>query len=263
MKVAERAALTSSLDELIGHADWFADPARPESGGTAPPIILIDDFYPDPGAIRRQALGMHYVQYIPPDAGIVGAEIAERNAHRQGRWMTTAFVTYHGQGAENPYYGERYNPAWLREKLERRVGERIADKSWDSGGDYWNGAFHLVEGGFRKGEGVIHHHFKPGDLAGRGWSGVVYLSPDAPDSSGTSFWRHRRAGLCVAPFAAKFSSDPAEFELALLVENRFNRAVLFRENIWHRVEHGFGEGKDARLTQTLFFEMDDANRMAD
>jgi hypothetical protein len=28
---------------------------------------------------------------------------------------------------------------------------------------------------------------------------------------------------------------------------------LFRENVWHRLEHGFGHGQDARLTQTFFF----------
>ena len=53
-----------------------------------------------------------------------------------------------------------------------------------------------------------------------------------------------------------YRHDPSEFELAYLAENRFNRAVLFRENVWHRLEHGFGEGTEARLTQTLFFETD-------
>jgi len=31
--------------------------------------------------------------------------------------------------------------------------------------------------------------------------------------------------------------------------------LLFRENVWHRVEHGFGRGDQARLSQTLFFEL--------
>ena len=87
--------------------------------------------------------------------------------------------------------------------------------------------------------------------------GNVEVVTDAPPSAGTIFWRHRQSGLCVAPFDAPFTTDISGFELALSVENRFNRAVLFRENIWHRVEHGFGEGKAARLTQTLFFEVED------
>jgi hypothetical protein len=246
----------SSLETLLAHKDWFSDPARDDASGAVPPILVLDDFYDDPDEVRRLALAKPYVQYIPPDPEIVGAETADRNAGRQGRWLSSAFVTYHGRPAENPFHGERFNPPWLREKLEQCVGETIIRESWETGGDHWNGAFHLVEGGFGVGEGIIHHHFKKGDLEGRGWSGVVYLSPDAPASSGTSFWRNRSTGRCVAPFGAPFHSDPDEFECVLRVENRFNRAVLLRENVWHRVEHGFGEGNAARLTQTFFFAVE-------
>ena len=247
--------LTATLTEFLANKEWFEDPARPSGASPVPRVLVIDDFYPDPEAVRQIALNSDLAQYIPPDPAIVGDEIAEREAHRQGRWLSSAFVIYHGQLAQNPFYGSRHNPAWLREKLEAVVGEPIRRDMWESGGDYWNGAFHLVERGFGVGQGVVHHHYKPGDLEERGWSGVVYLSPDAPASAGTSFWRNRRTGRCVASFGEQYHRDPAEFELAFLAENRFNRAVLFRENIWHRVEHGFGEGSDARLTQTLFFEV--------
>jgi hypothetical protein len=248
------AALARTLDEFLSNADWFDDPARQRERKARPPVVIIDDFYPNPHAVRAIALESEFARYIPPDAAIVGEELAARNAHRQGRWLSSAFVIYHGELAEHPFYGFRHNPEWLLHKLEGVIGEPIRQRSWDSAGDYWNGAFHLVERGFGIGEGVIHHHYKPGDLEGRGWSGVVYLSPDAPPSAGTSFWRNRATGKCVASFDERYHYDPAEFELAYLTENRFNRAVLFRENIWHRVEHGFGEGNDARLTQTLFFE---------
>jgi hypothetical protein len=251
--------LASTLDEYLAQRDWFADVARPQGDSPVPPVIVMDDFYPDPHAVRDAALGSKFAQYIPPDPAIVGEELAASNAHRQGRWLSTAFVTYHGQIAADPFFGSRHNPDWLRQKLEEWVGEPIVQASWDSSGDYWNGAFHLVERGFGVGEGVIHHHYKPGDLEGRGWSGVVYLSPDAPPSAGTSFWRNRSTGKCVASFDERYHYDPAEFELAYVAENRFNRAVLFRENIWHRVEHGLGEGAGARLTQTLFFETTPSN----
>jgi hypothetical protein len=248
------AALTQNLDEFLGNVDWFDDPARAKEHSSKPPVIVIDDFYPDPHAVRELALRSEFAQYIPPDPAIVGKELAARNAHRQGRWLSSAFVIYHGELARHPFYGSRHNPDSLLHKLEGLVGEPIRQGSWDSSGDYWNGAFHLVERGFGVGEGVIHHHYKPGDLEHRGWSGVIYLSPDAPPTAGTSFWRNRATGRCVASFGEKYHFAPSEFELAFLAENRFNRAVLFRENIWHRVEHGFGEGNEARLTQTLFFE---------
>jgi hypothetical protein len=46
-----------------------------------------------------------------------------------------------------------------------------------------------------------------------------------------------------------------DFELALVVENRFNRLVLFREHVLHRAEKGFGSTiQDGRMSQTFFFQ---------
>jgi len=241
--------VAASLDELLAHREWFGGP------DPLPPILVIDDFYNDPETIREQALNCRFVAYVPPDPTIVGREVGEANAYRPGRWLSSALTTYHGEQAENPFHGSRLNPDWLRERLEGVVGEPIDRESWLHAGDDWNGAFHLVEQGYSVGNGYIHHHYKPGDLEGRGWSGVVYLSPGAPASAGTSIWRRKSTGRCIAAFGEAYEQDASQFELAFLAKNRFNRAVLFRENVWHRLEHGFGSDKNARLTQTLFFEV--------
>ena len=244
-------ALAASLDELLAHTGWFAAPAT--EGG--PPVLIFDDFYDDPHQVRRSALASRFVSYVPPEPAIVGEELGQAHAERRGRWLSSALVAYHGRPAQNPVHGQRFNPPWLREQLEAAIGVPIDQDSWARAGDYWNGAFHLVEQGYGIGEGYIHHHHKPGDLEGQGWSGVVYLSPDAPPSAGTSIWRRKATGRCTATFGEAYEQDPGQFDLAYLAENRFNRAVLFRENVWHRLEHGFGEGTHARLTQTLFFEL--------
>jgi hypothetical protein len=100
---------------------------------------------------------------------------------------------------------------------------------------------------------AIRHHYRPGDVYPRDWSGVVYLSPDPPPWSGTSIWRHKDTGTCIASPGVRYYRDPDtldHFEL----ENRYNRLALFRENILHRVETGFGMGHTTRLTQTIFFQ---------
>lgn len=250
--------LAANLDELLSNRDWFADPARIEDSHATPPVIVTDDFYDDPMTIRERALACRFVHYRPPDPKIAGPSIHAEYADTPGTWRSTAFVTHHGRALPAPFYGERLNEDWIRDKLEALTGEPIIRESWPTKGDYWNGAFHLVEEDYSVGAGSIHHHFKPGDLDRRGWSGLVYLSPDAPKTAGTTIWRKRMTGRCIATFDEPYARDESDFELACFVPNRFNRLVLFRENVWHRLEHGFGTGRDARLTQTFFFEVEDA-----
>jgi hypothetical protein len=56
----------------------------------------------------------------------------------------------------------------------------------------------------------------------------------APPESGTTLWRDRQSGRCVARAGAVFSRDTDSFEQVFTVENRFNRLALFRENVLHR-----------------------------
>ena len=95
----------------------------------------------------------------------------------------------------------------------------------------------------------------------RGWSGLVYLSPDAPQKHGTTIWRERSTQKCIATRGDKYVEDMSGFDLALTIENRFNRLVLFRENVLHRAGNGFGTNpNNARLIQTFFFESEPADQ---
>lgn len=85
----------------------------------------------------------------------------------------------------------------------------------------------------------------------------MYLSPEPPPWSGTSIWRHRETRRCIASQGARYYRGPdsaVHFELAFLVENHYNRLLLFRENVLHRAETGFGLTHASRLTQTFFFQ---------
>ncbi|MEO8701225.1 MAG: hypothetical protein ABI867_14335 [Kofleriaceae bacterium] len=243
--------MTLSIAELNSHAEWFVDPSRSPRDNAGPHLIVVDDFYADPIGVRALALSHRFEQWSPPSADQVGDELAAKYRRSKGTWMSTANVVFAGKRVRQPFYGWRHNPPEVARQLERVVGESIIAETWDTDGDYWNGAFQLTDGDYEV--SAIHHHYKDGDVAQRGWSGVVYMTPDAPAELGTSIWRTKSTGQCIASHGGYFESDVSKFELAYLVENRFNRLVLFRENVLHRGERGFGTGHDARLVQTFFF----------
>lgn len=208
--------------------------------------------------LRAFALELPFYQYFPPIRedfdDTTYAKILDEDPTRatpRGTWKASALKVFGGHTLKIPHKGFRLNPEWLRAKMDTSLGEMADIESWELGGDWWNGAFHLIDGEYRT--SAIHHHWKDGDVEPRGWSGLVYLSPDAPAEAGTSIWRDKRTGLCAAAYGTVFSPNRSLFELAYVVENRFDRLVLFRENVLHAAEPGFGEGKSARLTQTFFF----------
>ena len=245
--------LLSSVDEVNARAELFHDEQRDDNAG--PFVLVVDDFYADPLAVRARALQMRFEQFVPPVVEIAGEQIVADTLHhvRTGTWLSTAVVATLGYKAAHPFYGERYNPEWLREELASRLHEDIDETTWETGGDYWNGAFHLLDEGFTNGRGLIHHHYKPGDIETRGWTGVVYLSENPPSRAGTTIWRSRETGKCIAPYGRSFDNPVEDFELVHYIENRFNRLCLFRENVLHRAERGWGSGRNSRLTQTFFF----------
>lgn len=244
-----------SSDQANADGVAFQSTERSAHDNRGPFVVVIDDFYEDVLSVRERALSFPFRQYHPPVPEVHGVEQAKRYRERTdvGRWSATAVVSYNGTTVEHPFHGSRYNDASVVERIEDAIHERVDADTWETMGDHWNGAFHLIERGWKNGSGNIHHHFKDGDLEGRGWSGVVYLNKQPAVRSGTSIWRHRKTGQCVADYGPFFVRNIADFELAYFVENKLNRLVLFRENVLHRAERGFGEGMDARLTQTFFF----------
>lgn len=93
------------------------------------------------------------------------------------------------------------------------------------------------------------------------WSGVVYLTPNAPLQAGTAFFRHTETGLEVYPSEAALrkqcDQDASRRERWLTtdqVANKFNRLVLFRGKHFHCSQNHFGNTKETgRLFQTFFF----------
>ncbi|AXV84033.1 DUF6445 family protein [Ralstonia solanacearum] len=93
------------------------------------------------------------------------------------------------------------------------------------------------------------------------WSGVLYLTPNAPSNAGTAFFRHRGTGLDIYPDDASLrrrcDDDASIWErwsITDQIANRFNRLILFRGKRFHCSQGHFGDCKEnGRLFQTFFF----------
>ena len=94
------------------------------------------------------------------------------------------------------------------------------------------------------------------------WAGVLFLTPDAPLSSGTSFYKFYDGTTCKRDMELlknkeeidKCSQDFTKWERVDQVGNIFNRLILFNSNRFHMSMDYFGDTKEnGRLFQVFFF----------
>jgi hypothetical protein len=96
---------------------------------------------------------------------------------------------------------------------------------------------------------------------GQTLAGMVYLTPDAPFSCGTSLYAHKKTGLRnendfedTNVFEGGFY-DKSKFELVDTAGNVFNRLVLFDAKCIHSANEYFGTTKEnSRLFHLFFFD---------
>jgi hypothetical protein len=94
------------------------------------------------------------------------------------------------------------------------------------------------------------------------WAGVLYLTPEAPLSSGTSFYKFHDGTTCKRDMDLlenkeeidKYSQDLTKWQKVDQVGNVFNRLILFNSNRFHMSMDYFGDNKEnGRLFQVFFF----------
>ena len=116
--------------------------------------------------------------------------------------------------------------------------------------DGYNGAFQITTA---KNRSWIHSD------TGTKWAGVVYLTPNAPVSGGTGFYKHIPTGL-TQPNASSGSwddhaQDVTKWELVSQVGNVYNRLILYKGKQFHTSMDYFGHNlHTGRLFQTFFFD---------
>jgi hypothetical protein len=94
------------------------------------------------------------------------------------------------------------------------------------------------------------------------WAGIVFMTPDAPLTSGTAFYKFKDGASCEEDGILlnnknevdRFSQDLTKWELVDSVGNVFNRLILFNARRYHMSMDYFGDNKEnGRLFQTFFF----------
>ena len=189
-------------------------------------FFVVDNFYKDPHAVREFALQQTYF----PGEGAVG--------HR-----TRKQFMFDG----------------VKEAFESAMKIKIPDHTDDGFG--WfdegiNGRFQYCPAGTPS---VFH-------CDSQKWAAVIYLTPDAPPQSGTSFYRHKEtkifhnsqinweAGEGVKVFNQKTFLDSSPYEMVDTVGNIFNRLVIFDGGLIHSGINYFGwDINSSRLFHIFFF----------
>lgn len=119
---------------------------------------------------------------------------------------------------------------------------------WPEEFDNYNGAFQITTAQDRS---WIHCD------TGTNWAAVCYLTPDAPLSSGTGFYKHKESGLLSSEVNLDDSQDLTKWEVVSLIGNVYNRLIIFRSDQFHCALNYFGTGhSDGRLFQTFFFDVE-------
>lgn len=198
-------------------------------------LNVVDDFYPNPDAVRRKAMELAYAE--PED--ITGLRTP-------------------------PYF-----PTGVKKLIEDAFGFRITQWA-DRPNELSNGCFFLSLAKGRDAERVGVHFDSPVDWI----TMVLYMTPDAPVSAGTSLWQHKATGLTANPTSrdARRLRIPRERMESILerdshnrsrwleidrVGNRYNRAVAYPAGLLHSASQHFGSNsRTGRIYQSFHFGVD-------
>lgn len=97
---------------------------------------------------------------------------------------------------------------------------------------------------------------------GNNWTGIVFLTPDAPVSSGTTFYQFYDGAMSQEDSNLlknqetidRFTQDLTKWEKVDQIGNVFNRLILFNARNYHMDLDYFGDTKEnGRLFQVFFF----------
>ena len=187
------------------------------------------------------------IQQHPP--AYVVADHFYENPDAVREFALSLEFNYHPDYHKGKRTDQCYRFDGLKERFEQLIGRKIIN--WEKYGT--NGCFQYCIGG----DQIVYH------CDTQQYAGVLFLSPNAPVTTGTSLFRSIHTKNMKVPekdHALVFQNgylDPTPFERVDSVGNVYNRLILFDSLTIHAASEYFGSTKDnGRLFQLFFFDLE-------
>jgi len=199
------------------------------------------------------------IQIRKPSCGLIVIDNFYNNPHDTRKYILTQDFKVRGN-----YPGQRtisYANQHLRDIIQEYItpfGGKITEfpmpnETNKDNNNIYNGAFQFTTSRDRSWVHIDGHN---------NWAGVLYMTPNAPLSSGTSFYHFHDGTACKRDMEIlenkeetdKYSQDLTKWKKVDEVGNVFNRLILFNSNRFHMSMDYFGDSKEnGRLFQVFFF----------
>lgn len=200
------------------------------------------------------------IQVRGPSCGLIVIDNFYKNPHETRKYILSQEFSVRGN-----YPGQRtasYATQHLKDIIQGYVmpfGGKITDfpipdeNNNKSNANIYNGSFQYTTSRDRS---WVH-------IDGfNNWGGVLYMTPNAPLSSGTAFYKFNDGAECQRDQdilenktdTDTYSQDMTKWQLVDRAGNVFNRLILFNSKRFHMSMDYFGDSKEnGRLFQVFFF----------
>ena len=194
-----------------------------------------------------------------PSCGLIVIDNFYENAYETRKYILTQDFKVRGNypGQRTISYANQHLKDIIQEYITPFGGKIIdfpmPDETNKDNNNIYNGAFQYTTSRDRS---WVHID------GNNNWAGVLYMTPNAPLSSGTSFYHFHDGTTCKRDMEIlenkeetdKYSQDLTKWKKVDEVGNVFNRLILFNSNRFHMSMDYFGDSKEnGRLFQVFFF----------
>lgn len=225
-----------------------------------PIIISMSNFVEKEITIESFAKWLaYYTGFANEDKGIIVVDNFYNDPNFVREWAIREIKFSPSNYHKGERATSRFSIVGMKEKLESIIGKPIYNWNHDS---YANGIFQFCTAD----QPIVYH------VDNQTYAGMVFLTPDAPASTGTSFYRSKVTGdykfddekrqtyNYVRAFQGKNAEmnfyDGTHFEKIDEVGNVYNRLVLFDAKNIHAATQYFGDAIDnARFFHMFFFDV--------